>query len=201
MRRPGAVHSVTWKHHKREIQLGSRIPLVSIVKSTKLLSVFGVCGAQSTTKRDHLQRNKLPCLRKDARVLPVCPNLNKSSRDSSFSELPCLRKDARVLPVCPNLNKSSRDSEVGLEPPTCRSSCAVHLAVFAILKEARRTTLASLNGVSACVAHDRVIVVDDEGDVICVLQIDKALTSINLNTGVSKAFAHSPHYVISHEVE
>ncbi|KER21793.1 hypothetical protein T265_09953 [Opisthorchis viverrini] len=24
MRRPGAAHSVAWKHHKREIQLGSR---------------------------------------------------------------------------------------------------------------------------------------------------------------------------------
>ncbi|KAG5441434.1 hypothetical protein CSKR_107659, partial [Clonorchis sinensis] len=28
MRRPGAAHSVAWKHHKREIQLGSRIPPV-----------------------------------------------------------------------------------------------------------------------------------------------------------------------------
>ncbi|KAG5454446.1 hypothetical protein CSKR_113111 [Clonorchis sinensis] len=25
MRRPGAAHSVAWKHHKREIQLGSRL--------------------------------------------------------------------------------------------------------------------------------------------------------------------------------
>ncbi|KER31847.1 hypothetical protein T265_01938 [Opisthorchis viverrini] len=24
MRRPGAAHSVAWKHHKREVQLGSR---------------------------------------------------------------------------------------------------------------------------------------------------------------------------------
>ncbi|KER24211.1 hypothetical protein T265_08058 [Opisthorchis viverrini] len=27
MRQPGAAHSVAWKHHKREIQLGSSLPL------------------------------------------------------------------------------------------------------------------------------------------------------------------------------
>ncbi|KAG5454278.1 hypothetical protein CSKR_106541, partial [Clonorchis sinensis] len=30
MRRPGAAHSVAWTHHKREIQLGSRPPHVSV---------------------------------------------------------------------------------------------------------------------------------------------------------------------------
>ncbi|KER23475.1 hypothetical protein T265_08641 [Opisthorchis viverrini] len=41
----------------------------------------------------------------------------------------------------------------------------------------------------------------DEGDVICVLQIDKALASNNLDTGVLKAIQCSLYYFIDDEVE
>ncbi|GAA57291.1 hypothetical protein CLF_112488 [Clonorchis sinensis] len=46
-----------------------------------------------------------------------------------------------------------------------------------------------------------VLVFEDEGNFICVLQIDKALTSNNLNTGVFKTFRRSPHYFINNKAE
>ncbi|KER31227.1 hypothetical protein T265_02543 [Opisthorchis viverrini] len=45
------------------------------------------------------------------------------------------------------------------------------------------------------------LVFRDEGDIICVPQIDKALTSNNLNTGVLKAVQCSPHYFTNGKVE
>ncbi|KER25371.1 hypothetical protein T265_07171 [Opisthorchis viverrini] len=45
------------------------------------------------------------------------------------------------------------------------------------------------------------MVFKDEGHVICVLQIDKALASNNLNTEVLKTVQYSPHYFVNDEVK
>ncbi|KAG5450921.1 hypothetical protein CSKR_107874 [Clonorchis sinensis] len=178
-----------------------------------------------------------------------------------------------ILPGNPRLGRGESRGR-GRVRTTDLPSCAVHLAVCASLNEARRTTLVSVDGVSACVVHDRAILVGDafltpqvtqiskrdsslcdsctdfvrhnsvrantitevckvfhnlqckahakrwydggqsiqqglcftfvfkdESDVISVLQIDKALTSNNLNTGVLKNFQRSPHYFINEKVE
>ncbi|GAA58118.1 hypothetical protein CLF_113584 [Clonorchis sinensis] len=43
MRRPGTAHSVDWKHHKREIQLGSRKPIMCRFDSHKETNRFLSC--------------------------------------------------------------------------------------------------------------------------------------------------------------
>ncbi|KAG5442553.1 hypothetical protein CSKR_108755 [Clonorchis sinensis] len=53
MRRPGAAHSVAWKHHKREIQLGSRC--------------LAAMPPEGSTR---------------AGILPGCPSLDRGSREA-----------------------------------------------------------------------------------------------------------------------
>ncbi|GAA55798.1 polycystin-2 [Clonorchis sinensis] len=80
--------------------------------------------------------------------------------------------------------------------PFCQ---VVHLAVCAIVKEVRITTLVSEEGARRILKeHIMVIVFKDEDDVVCAFQNDKVLTS---NTKVLNAVQRSPHYSINDEDE
>ncbi|KER30033.1 hypothetical protein T265_03412 [Opisthorchis viverrini] len=64
MRRPGAAHSFAWRHHKREIQLGSRKLLTKMLKTGRRPTTdFGLLGAHQRLKHEAACCSTFSCLR------------------------------------------------------------------------------------------------------------------------------------------
>ncbi|KER31846.1 hypothetical protein T265_01936 [Opisthorchis viverrini] len=81
MRRPGAAHSVAWKHHKREVQLGSRCHSNECIFASAMQFGFKDNDNNNCSAVIPLWclADKSPGESTRAWILPGCPSLDRGN--------------------------------------------------------------------------------------------------------------------------